>query len=159
MISAGADVCAIDEQGRSVSDVAVHSGYQTVWTEALKYCGIDIRDVLVRPNTNPAHSTALSSQLREAPRCVTSKISLTEYLERRKAFGDAEDERLKARRVYIPEFSSSDDDESEDNDSEDYHSVNNESKDNESEDEDVGQNKEGHDDHEDSIVRGKAKLE
>lgn len=106
MISAGADVCAIDKQGRSVSDVINHPGLETVWTEALKYCGIDIRDVVARPNLDPAHSTALDYQYREPLRSVTSKISLAEYLKRR----NPAPERFKAAR----ELSSSEEDESED---------------------------------------------
>ncbi len=109
MISAGADVCAIDDHGSSVSDMAMQSGQQGVWTEALEYCGIDIKDVLARPNVDPAHSTALASQYSERPKSVTSKISLAEYLERRKTFPIHP--RLD---VYSPYISSSEDDESED---------------------------------------------
>ena len=109
MISAGADVCAIDDHGRSVSDIAMQSGQQGVWTEALKYCGIEIKDVLARPNANPAHSTALASQYSDPPRSVTSEISLAEYLERRKAIP-----RNPRVRVQSPRSSSSEDDESED---------------------------------------------
>ena len=123
MISAGADVCAIDEQGRSVSDAAAQSGQQSIWTEALKYCGIDIRDVLARSRIDSAHSTALSPRYSEPPRTVTSKISLTEYLGRRKISAPGEIGCVGG--LYL---SSSEDDESE-NESE-----------NESEGEDVAEN-------------------
>ena len=113
VISAGADVCAIDEEGRSILDVAVQSGLRTVWTEALKYCGIDIRDVVARPNFDLGHSTALSPQYREPPRSVTSNISLTEYLKRRRPVPKLGSDIERADR----ELSSSEEDESEDEDS------------------------------------------
>ena len=113
-ISAGADVCAVDEKGRSVSEVAIHSGLQTVWTEALKYCGIDIRDVVARPNFDPANSTALNSQYRHRPRSVISKLSLTEYLKRRKPVPEQFSAEERAKNLSL---SSSEDDESEDEDS------------------------------------------
>ena len=84
MVSAGADVCAIDDQGRSVSDAAFDSGQEVAWTKALKYCGIDINDILAHPNFDPARSSALSSRYNKRPKSVTSKLSLAEYLKRRK---------------------------------------------------------------------------
>ena len=84
LITAGADVCAIDQKGYSVSDLAIRSGHLDIWTEALKYCGIDIKDVLARSNFDPAYSTALSSEYCKPPKSVTSKVSMAEYLERRK---------------------------------------------------------------------------
>ena len=113
MITAGADVCAVDGRGESVSDVAIRSGYQTLWTEALKFCGIDVKDVLARPNLHPSHSTAIDSRHSGQSKSVTSKISLTEYLEQRKAldaFYDEIDNEFKAG----PYLSSSDDDDSDD---------------------------------------------
>lgn len=84
MISAKADVCAINFHGESVSDIAFASEHGEVWTEALKYCGIDIKDVLSRRNANSAYSSALNPQYHQDPtRAVTSKLSLAEYLERR----------------------------------------------------------------------------
>lgn len=94
MISAGADVCAIDEYGLSVTDIAIDSSQHALWTEALKYCGIDIQDVLARPNFDPARSTALSSEYSQPHRSVTSKVSLEEYLERRKASRIPEEKEL-----------------------------------------------------------------
>ena len=113
-ITAGADVSAIDRKGRSVSDEAIHSGQQTLWTEALKYCGIDIRDVHTRRNVNHAYSTALSSEYSQPSRSVTSKISLEEYLERRKAPRVPKEKEV---RSIDPNNDSSEDDESEDEDS------------------------------------------
>ena len=113
MISAGADVCAIDEEGWSVSDIAKQSGQQALWTEALKYCGIDIKDVLAQRNSNPAYSTALSPEYSQPSRSVMSKISLKEYLERRKAFCVPEEDEEK---YGIMLDSSSEDDSSEDED-------------------------------------------
>ena len=110
MCSAGADVCAIDDQGRSVSDVAFSSAQEVAWNKALKYCGIDINDVLARPNIDSARSTALSSPYNKGPK-VTSKLSLAEYLNRRKA-------RARTSPYYqsFHEFSSSEDDDSENGD-------------------------------------------
>ena len=114
MYSAGADVCAIDDQGRSVSDVAFDSGHRVAWTEALKYCGIDINDVLARPNVDPARSTALSSRYNERSKSVTSKLSLAEYLKWRKPC-----DRRSVGPNRGPRFSSSEDDDSENEDYED----------------------------------------
>lgn len=84
MISAKADVCAINFHGESVSDIAFASEHGEVWTEALKYCAIDIKDVLSRRNANSAYSSALNPQYhQDSTRAVTSKLSLAEYLERR----------------------------------------------------------------------------
>ena len=113
MITAGADVCAVDEYGQSVSDVAIRSGQQTLWIEALKYCGIDIKDVLARPKFGAARSTALSPEYGQPPRSVTSKMSFEEYLVRRKTFC-VPDER-EFTRTYN-HFDSSEDDESENED-------------------------------------------
>ena len=110
MISAGADVCAMDEEDRSVSDVAIGSENLTLWTEALEYCGVDIKGVLKRRNVNSAYSTALGSQYNEPPMSVRSKISLAEYLEQRRGFRGSEYEDWK----WSPLISSSEDDDSED---------------------------------------------
>ena len=115
MITAGADVWAVDEYGQSVSDIAISSGQQTLWTEALKYCGIDIKGVLARPKFDPAHSTALSPEYGQPPRSVTSKMSFEEYLVRRKAFCVPDESDLR-RRTYR-DYDSSEDDESENEDS------------------------------------------
>ena len=113
MCSAGADLCAIDNQGRSVSDAAFEVEQEVAWTEALKYCGIDINDVLARPNVDPAKSTALSSPYNKRPKSVTSKLSLAEYLKRRKPCAPS------SMRMEEALISSSEDDDSEDEDHED----------------------------------------
>lgn len=113
MISAGADVCAIDGKGWSVSEIAKQSGQQALWTEALKYCGIDIEDVLAQRNSNPAYSTALSPEYSQPSRSVMSKISLKQYLERRKAFCVPEEDKGKYGILWD---SSEEDDSSEDED-------------------------------------------
>ena len=114
MCTAGADVCAIDDQGRSVSDAAFNAGQEVAWTKALKYCGIDINDVLAHPSVDRATSTALSSRYNERPKSVTSKLSLAEYLERRKLC-------IKGHSWpnHNREISSSEDDDSEDEDYDD----------------------------------------
>lgn len=114
MLTAGADVCAVDEHGWSVSDVAMDSGQQTLWTEALKYCGIDIKDVLAKTRVDAACSTALSPEYSQPPRSLTSKMSLEEYMERRKAFRVPEARDLER---IVPRFDSSEDDDSGDEDS------------------------------------------
>ena len=158
MISAGADVCAIDEQGKSVSDAAINSGLRQIWIEALKCCGIDIKDVLARPKVNPAHSTALSTQYNRQIRSVASKISLAEYLKGRKASSTGYFWRNENR-----EFSSSDDDdESEDGESESENEdwAEEESKSIETKrKESVEENEYIHPKYEESIPRGKAKLD
>ena len=118
MISAGADVCAIDGYGLSVSDVAMDPESNAIWMKALSHCSIDVRDVLARRNIGPARSTALSSEYSEPPRSIVSKISLVEFLELRKTIPgyDTEYEWTKVE----PElYSSSEDEESECDGSED----------------------------------------
>ena len=114
MCSAGADVCAIDDQGRSVSDAAFDAGQEVAWTKALKYCGIDVNDVRARPNVDPARSTALSSRYNERPTSVSSKLSLAEYLKQRKPCARTRPWEEISRRL-----SSSEDDDSENGDYED----------------------------------------
>ena len=111
MCSAGADVCAIDDQGSSVSDAAFDSAKEVAWIKALKYCGIDINDVLAHPNVDPARSTALSSPYNRRPKSVTSKLSLAEYLKRRKPCA-----RVHPSTETCRELSSSEDDDSEEED-------------------------------------------
>ena len=113
MITAGADVCAVDWKGKSVSDVAVRSGHQTLWTEALRYCGIDVKDVSAKTKADAARSTALSPEYSQPPKSVRSKMSLEEYMERRKAFRVPEERDLERMN---PELDSSEDDESENED-------------------------------------------
>lgn len=160
MISAGADVCAIDEQGRSVSDIArIHPRLQKVWTQALKYCGIDIRDVVARPNTNPAHSTAMSSEYSGPRRALASRITLTEYLKRRKPVPES---MLRDYEVLPPIISSSEEDESESEDgrSEDEDSLREAAKVTETVNSNSVENyKTTHGSHEESRARGKTKLE
>ena len=115
MISAGADVCAIDDQGRSVSEVAFNHGQKVAWTKALKSCGIDISDLLARRRVNPARATALSSPYNRRPKSVTSKLSLAEYLKRRKPCA----RRGPMTDPFWGQMSSSEDDDSEDEDRED----------------------------------------
>jgi hypothetical protein len=45
MVTAGADVNAIDFVGRSVSEVACLAGYEKLWMEVLGECGYDIAPV------------------------------------------------------------------------------------------------------------------
>lgn len=131
MCSAGADVCAIDDQGRSVSDAAFDAGQEVAWTKALKYCGIDVNDVLVRPNVDPARSTALSSRYNKRPQSVTSKLSLAEYLKRRKPCA-----RVCPWVNTYRELSSSEDDDSESEDYDDGNESENGDWDDESDNED-----------------------
>ena len=115
MISAGADVCAVDGYGLSVSDVAMNSGNNAIWMEALSHCSIDVRDVLARRNIDPARSTALSPEFSEPPRSIVSKISLVEYLELRKTSPRYDIQEWKAESQL---YSSSEDEESEDEEGE-----------------------------------------
>ena len=163
MITAGADLCAVDGEGESVSDVAIRSGQQILWTEALKYCGIDINDVLARSKVDAACSTALSPEYSQPPRSVTSKMSLEEYLQRRKAFCVPEEKEF---RGLVPIFDSSEDDNSGDED------PNSPSGDDKNEDEDCAEDaseaseadeQEFHDAHHEAPIQyepsGKAKLD
>ena len=162
MISAGADVCAVDEDGLSVSDIAIDSGQHALWTEALKYCGIDIRDVLARPNVDPAYSTALSSEYSQPHRSVTSKVSLEEYLERRKAFRIPEEKELRNWEIRLDD---SEDDESCDDESESEGSESMDLAEDMSEASEMDEKEyddENHElpiQHEDSTANGKAKLD
>lgn len=162
MISAGADVCAVDDYGLSVTDIAIDSGQHALWTEALKYCGIDIRDVLARPNVDPAHSTALSSEYSQPHRSLTSKVSLEEYLERRKAFRIPEEKELKNFRVRLDD---SEDDESCDDESESEGSESMDLAEDTSENSEIDEKEYDDEDHEipiqheDSTAKGKAKLD
>ena len=162
MITAGADVCAVDEEGCSESDVAIRSGLQTLWTEALKYCGIDIKDVLARSDFDRAYSTALNSEYRQSPRFVRSKVSMTEYLERRTEIPDEESDLSD-----LADASEDDDDD----ENEDWSPFEDEEREDEdvaketsmttkaTEQEAVGGDEESHIEYKEFIARKKAKLE
>ena len=169
MISAGADVCAVDNFGGSVSDLALAAGLETVWIEALKYCGIAIKDVLARSNTDPAYSSALDSRYSQPSESLKSKISFKEYLERRKAFEALQDEVDRELEDYAW-LASSEDDDSEDDDLAEEPSDDNYDQDedlaeksienaNADDKVDTGESGNPHIKHEGRIFKGKAKLE
>ena len=162
LITAGADVCAVDQKGCSISDLAIRSGHLDIWTEALKYCGIDIKDVLARSNLDPAYSTALSSEYSKPPKSLRSKVSMAEYLERRKLTHFPED--AENQDSDVASDPSDDDSESEDCPSfEDEESENGDVVEGTTsiinEANELGEDKEPHVEYEECTARKKAKLE
>ena len=145
-ICAGADVYAVDEHGDSVSDVASNSEQKKVWIAALKYCGIDINDVTARPSSEKVYSTAIEAQYSEPSKSVTSKVSLTEYLERREAYKGLFDETSQQVRD-SPQLSSSE----EDDDSDDGDSAEESSDDSSDEDEELAEGTFQNDESEDEV--------
>ncbi|KAL9104008.1 MAG: hypothetical protein Q9163_000986 [Psora crenata] len=91
MITAGADICAVNHDGLSVSDVAFRFGHQEIWREALRYCGIDLRDVLAKRTVEEGCSSAVDAQYGGAHGALRSKVTLADYLQRRKVLNPEED--------------------------------------------------------------------
>ncbi|KAH0842540.1 hypothetical protein FOPE_07696 [Fonsecaea pedrosoi] len=125
LVTAGADVFAVNRSGESVSDVAIKLGYSAEWKETLQECGYDVSNVL---NHSDEHD--------EVPRQHQQRHLLTfaEYLQVRKSrllnleVGEDETPQEVYRRYYrtavpkhlrIKEMDSSDSSDSEEEDDED----------------------------------------
>jgi hypothetical protein len=83
LITAGADVVAVNDYGDCASDIAVHYGNWPEWEEALQECGYDLKNVLKRGHgANEGQSTAIDFTTSVVKH---SLLTFSEYLEIRKS--------------------------------------------------------------------------
>jgi hypothetical protein len=83
LITAGADVLAVNDGGHCASDIAVRYGNRSEWEEALQECGYDLKEVLkCRHRENEGQSTAIDFTTSAVNH---SLLTLSEYLEIRKS--------------------------------------------------------------------------
>jgi hypothetical protein len=83
LITAGADVLAVNDDGDCASDIAVRYGNRSEWEEALQECGYDLKDVLkCGHGENRGQSTAVDFTTSVVNH---SLLTFSEYLEIRKS--------------------------------------------------------------------------
>lgn len=84
MITAGADVYAVNDDGKTVSDIA-HGEFAPfqIWADVLETCGYDVDEVSQGDGADYGWSSALDSSFSRYPARPTSKLSFAEYLEQR----------------------------------------------------------------------------
>ena len=118
MITAGADVYAINDNGETVSAIAHLRGHFKMWSEVLEACGYDVYKVYAGEEISIGWSSAVDSA-RTGLRA--ERLSFKQYLEQRKAFSrveevwdceDAEEEQVREMRLQSLDWDDSDDDES-----------------------------------------------
>jgi hypothetical protein len=83
MVTAGADIHAINEEGATVSEVAYAEGHSRIWTEVLETCGYDMDKVLQGYDADHAWTSALDTPCNKPPAEWPSKLSFAAYLEQR----------------------------------------------------------------------------
>jgi hypothetical protein len=90
MISAGADVRAINKYGLSVSDIACEHDHEEIWIEVLVTCGYDPWNVFSVGNNffRPFPGMHVFSTAEVIPRAI--KLRLEEYYSRKEFFDNAE---------------------------------------------------------------------
>jgi len=86
MITAGADVCAVNDCGITVSDVAHQFGHCQIWTDVLEACGYDVDEVRQGTDISLGWSSAVEPPRTRQPGERASKLSFADYLKQRKAF-------------------------------------------------------------------------
>jgi hypothetical protein len=103
LVTAGADVYAINDHDLSVSEMADVHDHISTWTAVLTTCGVEIEEVRRDRFLNRPLSSSIAPELQEAS-CVSrqrSKISLHDYLQGRisessiTAIGSTEDLEVK----------------------------------------------------------------
>ncbi|ERF68622.1 hypothetical protein EPUS_07183 [Endocarpon pusillum Z07020] len=83
MITAGADVYAVNDDEETVSRVARDSGHCRIWVEVLEACGFSSYKVTRGDDAEYGWSSALDNSFSRLPARPTSKLSFAEYLEQR----------------------------------------------------------------------------
>lgn len=83
MITAGADVYAVNDYEMSVSDTANRYGHSQVWAEVLETCGYDVHKVYEGDDGGCGWSSAIDDPCQKHVAEQTFKLSFAEYLVRR----------------------------------------------------------------------------
>lgn len=81
MITARADVCSVNDQSMSVTNLAsrYEGGYE-IWAEALASCGIAVADVETYHDLSSAYSTGIDTYRRNRWEAPKSKLPFLEYI-------------------------------------------------------------------------------
>jgi hypothetical protein len=85
MITAGADIYAINEAGTTVSEVAHAEGHWQIWAEVLETCGFDVEEVSQGYAADHGWSSGIETPSKNLPAGCPLKLSFAAYLERREA--------------------------------------------------------------------------
>jgi hypothetical protein len=85
MITAGADIYAINEAGTTVSEVAHAKGHCQVWAEVLETCGYDAEEVSQGYAADHGWSSGIDTPGKKPLAGCPLKLSFEAYLERREA--------------------------------------------------------------------------
>jgi hypothetical protein len=88
LVTAGADVYAVNDYGVTVSQYARQNGYTPLWYNVLKTCGYDVKDVCQESYTSHGWSSSVDVSLNRRQSVRTPKLSFSEYLEIRKVNGN-----------------------------------------------------------------------
>jgi hypothetical protein len=80
LITAGADVYAVNNNGKTVSDIAFETGYEYFWKKILEECGYDAESVFASRKEPSGHPNAQHKETSPPQRC---KLSFKEYYQRR----------------------------------------------------------------------------
>jgi hypothetical protein len=83
MITAGADIYAINEEGATVSEVAYAEGHYQIWAEVLETCGYDTDKVFQEYDADHGWTSAIDTPCNKPPAEWPSKLSFAAYLEQR----------------------------------------------------------------------------
>lgn len=81
LVTAGADVYAIDDFGISISEVAINRGHQKLWETVLTSCGYDIDEVIEPIDSVEGHSSSVDRMFPcKSVRRSEPKLSFADYL-------------------------------------------------------------------------------
>jgi hypothetical protein len=81
LVTAGADVYAIDDFGISVSELAISYGHKKLWETVLKSCGYDIDEVIETIDSVEGHSSSVDRMFPcRSVRRSEPKLSFADYL-------------------------------------------------------------------------------
>lgn len=86
MITAGADVQAVNDNGDTVSYVAHWFGHDQIWAEVLEACGYDVERTHQETNVGLGRSSAVENLHTGHSTGWTSKLSFADYVKQRQTF-------------------------------------------------------------------------
>jgi hypothetical protein len=86
MITAGADVRAINDNGHTVSDIAHAFGHCQIWAEVLEACGYDVERTHQETNVGLGRSSAVENLHTGHSTEWTSQLSFADYVKQRQTF-------------------------------------------------------------------------
>lgn len=80
LVTAGADVCAVNDNEESVSDIAIRNNHLEVWCKVLRVCGYHICEVLHGKDLVGGYSSSVDKSPIADATPNWSKLSFADYL-------------------------------------------------------------------------------